>query len=437
VHDFPFDVTQTLNALDVPEGMGVWALIEIYGVNAIGGPRLFIRVDFDDDTFFTLTGKSNCPPTNARVSMKHELLSRMIEAISDKCLQLRSTYYGRTDSLPTAYESDGCGSLRALTSGLYVRRAETPTFFMSMKECFESLRAIDNIGYGFEKQSNGDTHLRVEGVRYFYQDFEILRLDGVNKVETKIAEQELFNIIRVGYEKWEAESVNSLDEIHSTREYRPSLTNVKGERNLLSKFIAGGYIWELCRIESFAKTGAANTRWDNDTFIVCVKRDQAAGFEVEQGNILNPANIIDPPTIYNYRINPILNLMRHFKSLAGIFPNQDTHYFIFNAGTGNIIAQGEQESVFCKIESHVMSQNDPVSKGDFLASGDASPLFRPELVTFDYPLSIAAFNSVRANPYGYISYRCNSNETFKKAYLFQLKYRITHGMASFELRNKY
>jgi hypothetical protein len=56
--------------------------------------------------------------------MVNEVTSRVIESITNNQLKLTSDYYGRTDSLPFASVADGCGSLRALSTGLDIRRAK-------------------------------------------------------------------------------------------------------------------------------------------------------------------------------------------------------------------------------------------------------------------------------------------------------------------------
>jgi len=516
-----FDVANVVNGYDLQPDRGIFAFVQIERTDTFALGFEYFDTEFDEETFIDISADSKCPPTPSDVHFIHEALDHVIQSISDKCLTLKSDYYGRAD---LGYPNDGCGGLRVLTSGLKIRNADNPSFFLSLKDALESLRAIDNIGMDIHQ----DQFVRLENVRFFYQDFEMFRADGVNNVQIKIATNELFNIIRVGYDKWEAETVNSLDEFNSTREFRPSMNNVKGTKDIISKFIAGGYPLELTRIQNFAATGGAVTKFDNDTFIICIHRtacvtlnypitftDQfgfnafvtrvntpfvVAGhkieimgtgsndgiftvvavhvvnspfgaarwrvevaeaitpetttgrtvkicpvtasnapvrFEVEQDNVDNDQNIIDPESIYNFRISPVRNLMRHFKTIGGMFPDHTTGKLIFMSGTGNYVAAGEQYSDICKMERGVLSESEDVSVDDFLNVDEARPIMRPEIVTFEYPMSIEQFNRVRANPYGLILYRCNSWEPFRRGFLISLKYNIANQHAVFELRNKY
>jgi hypothetical protein len=514
--EIPFDIDVDFPDVNIPDGQGLWFVVDIQTTNDLILKRFI--VNFDKETFITIDAISKCPPTNADVHFLHETLDHIVQSITDKCLKLKSDYYGRID---LGYLNDGCGSLRVLTSGLKIRNAQPRTFFLSMQDAIKNLNAIDNIGFAIEKDENDNDVLRIESINHFYQSREILKFEGVQLITTKIASNELYNVVKIGYEKWEAESINSLDELNSNREYRPSMTNVSGTKDLLCRFIAGGYPIELCRIQNFVNTGAQDSKFDNETFIICIRRTSCANlpggvsfstsgganqfsvpantpnvvvgnvitfegtqfnagpftiesvvdffggwlvtvtepvvneiitnqivklcgdiinddqFEVEQDNAINEDHLFDPDSLYNFRISPVRNLMRHFKSLGGIFPDYLLHKLIFISGTGNVDAEGEQESPICKIESHIISEKQDITSLDFASPSDARPIFRPEPVTFEFPLSIAQFKNLRANPYGYISYRCNSTDKFKKGFLFNLKYRIANGTASFELRNKY
>lgn len=421
-------------------GIGLYALIEVITTTPVGATRSYI-VSFDDDTFFTLSAPKLCPATNANVYMMNEALSRVTEAITDGCLKARSDYYGRTDSQPYSSPEDGCGSLRVLTSGLKIRRAENAKYFSSLKDLFEGNRGIDNIGMGIEDNPDipGAQQLRIEPVEYFYRDEEILFLPKVPNAITAVQEQLYFSLIKTGYKKWEVESVNGLNEFNSTREYRTSLSTVSNPLDIQSAFIAGGYAWEVTRQQSFAETGQADTKFDNDTFIACVERD-AYGYHIEQNNIENPTNIFSPETAYNWRIRPFYNLMRWFKSIANSYPNlvDTTNKLFFSSGTGNFLASGEIAGAYpdCKLENGQKPENKDLYISDFVNSADATPLWKPEYMPFKYPLSTKEYRQLKSNPYGYIRVECG-NGNFVKGYIQELKYQLTKGVCDFVLKLKW
>lgn len=421
------------------DGVGLYAITSFGALSTLSVTSK-IDITFDSDTFFTLTAAKLCPSTHANVYMVNEALSRAVEAVTDGCLKVRSDYYGRTDSQPYASTEDGCGSLRILTSGLKIRRAENARWFVSPKDLFDGLRPIDNIGMGIEPNPslpNAD-QLRIEPIDYFYKDEEIFRCPYA-EVKTITQEQNYYSVIKIGYKKWEVENINGLDEFNSNREYRTSLSTVNNTLDLTSALVAGGYAWEVTRQQSFAETGKADTKFDNDTFIACVERD-GYGFKIEQGNIDNPTNIFSPATAYNWRIRPFSNLMRWFKSVANSYTNfvNTTNKLFFSQGTGNFLASGEIGGAYpaCKLENGPKAENKDLAWTDFIDIKDATPLWKPDNLTFRYPLSVKEYRELKAKPYGYISVQCGSGE-WKKGYIQEVRYRLNKGEADFVLKQKW
>lgn len=264
-----------------------------------------------------------------------------------------------------------------------------------------------------------------------------MALPFVPEPEISVQEQLHYAIIKSGYQKWEVEKINGLDEPNSNREYRTGLSSVNNPIDITSKLIAGSYPIEVTRQQSFADTGAADTTYDNETFIICVKRD-GSNLIVERGNIDNPANVFSPQTLYNWRIRPFSNLMRWFKSIANSYPNltDSANKLFFSSGTGNYLAEGQLSGATCKLENGVKAENRDLAKSDFINVTDAIPLWKPEYATFKYPLSVADYKLLKSNPYGYISFQCGTGE-WKKGYVQNLHYRLNKGEADFTLKIKY
>jgi len=383
----------------------------------------------DPESFFDLSASTLCPETDAVVSLVHEAASRVTEAITDRCLTVKSDYYGRTDSQPYAALEDGCGSLRVLTSGLRLRNAETPKHFVSLKDVFDGLNGIDNIGIGVE-----GSQLRIEPTEYFYQDVEILRHRNIPRSDFALDPDDAYSIVKIGYKKWETESVNGLDEFNSNKEFRTSLKSISNTLDVTSPFIAGGYPIEKTRQQSFAETGAADTKYDNDTFIIVVTRD-AYGYEVEQGVIVNASGFYSPGTAYNWRIRPMYNLMRWWKSIAQSYVNlaNTAARLFFASGTGNIVATGELTDD-CNVAAVNKPENGDLSRNDMLVGKD--PLYKAENVTYRYPMSLKEYNLVKLNPRGYVSFQCGDGD-FQKGFITNIAYRVARGEAELTLKLKW
>lgn len=424
----------------IDEGTGFYDVIEfVFPLFGSGPKSLFVA--YDSETLFTIEAIKLCPDSESQYFMIHETLSRVTEAITNRCIRVKSAYYGRIDSQPFSFDDDGCGGLRFFTSGLKLRKAPDGKFFASVKDLIGGLNAIDNIGFDIspDEEFSDRYILRIEPVASFYLDQEILSLDNVALVSSEIQEGWHYAKIDIGYKKWEVEEVNGLNEFNSNREYRTNIETISTAIDLQSVLVAGSYPIEITRQQSFAKTGAADTTYDNETFIICVERS-AYDFIVEQGKILNDLNIFDPATALNYRLSPIRNLMRWFKSLINSYANisNSNNRLFFNKGTGNFLASGLlDDASACRLENSAVAENENLWIGNFANSSDYTPLFKNETASFEYPLSTAQYNALKSNPYGYISYTCSQTSTAQKAFIKEIKFRPAQGMATFTLRKKW
>jgi hypothetical protein len=437
--DFDGTLTGILTGGDAPQiDDGIYAILEIGN-----GGTAHMTVTFDSETSFTLSAKRLCPDTQVKSYLVHETLSRVAEAITDNCVRVKSEYYGRTDSQPFAFDSDGCGGLRMLTSGLKIRRAPEDRFFASMKDLFEGLNPIDNIGFDIveDPDNPGKFLMRIEDVDFFYKDEEIFIIDAIPVGTSEVQENMHYGRVLVGYKKWEVEGVNGLDEFNSTREYRTSLDTVSNILDITSALVTGSYPIEHTRLQNFADSGAADTKFDNDIFLITLKR-LAYDFEVEQDNVSDAANFFDPDTIYNFRLSPLRNLMRWYKTIVAGYANinSNDNKLFFSAGTGNLIATGEiiegAYDQLCKLEAMPIMESQNLFTTHFARTADYTPLWQNETFAHEYPLNIAEYKSIKQNPYGYISYQCGTGE-YEKAFIKEIKFKPAKGRATFLLIKKW
>lgn len=419
----------------VPEGHGLYFLITFQTTG--GDANMNIEVDWDPETNVLITTEKTCEATLTDGYLIHETLSRVVESITNNCMRVKSEYYGRTDSQPFDFPADGCGGVAMLTSGLKIRRAPNDKFFASLKELIEGLNGMDNIGMGTEPDPviEGRLLLRIEGVEFFYQDTEIFRAPFIPGATEETIESEHYARILVGYNKWEVEGVNGLDEINSNREYSTPLDTINTTLDVRSNLVTGSYPIEVTRQQSFADTGAADTKYDNDIFFISLFRGGYLYSElmVEQGNITSASGMFSPDTLYNYHKSPIRNLIRWFRTIAAGLPDLNAR-LKFNSGTGNLQARGEQASGFCKVETMPLSESQNITTAHI--ADDFTPIWRPENITFEYPMALAEYLIIKANPYGYVSYQCGQGD-WRKGWVREIKYRPVDGMATITLKKQY
>lgn len=230
------------------------------------------------DSHFIMETLSHTPATKSKVFAVNETLSRVAEVITNNKLRVYSNHFGRTDSMPYSQAYDGCGALEVVTDGLRIRGQEnkiagqTNLFSLSLQDVFEGLNPIHNIGMGIEKDTNraGYNRLRVEPWTHFYKPEVMMYCTGVNKIERRVYEKDIYSTFQFGYSKWEAEEFNGLDEFLTKRTYRTTLSQVKNDLVKLSRFVASGYAIEVTRRKGSADS--KDWRYDKETFIICCKR---------------------------------------------------------------------------------------------------------------------------------------------------------------------
>lgn len=431
IRNSPFDFTWN-GPLQLRRDEKIWAvfILETTQTSTTAfSPFQHIAFSLTDDSYFRVNSNTKADQSVSKVSMVNEAVSRVIESVTDGRLKLYSEYFGRTNSQPFSFLQNGCGSLRVLNNGLQIRNVKLPdgsdpALNISMKDAFESLAATDNIGMGIE----GDNLVRIENWKWFYKTNVIHRCLNIAKLERSVQENEIYSTFKFGYDKWEAENFNGLDEVLTKREYRLDIPQVKNTLEQISKWIASGYAIETTRRKG---NDSSDWRYDNNIFMICVEPNGPV-YRVELGNILNPANLVDPPTIYNFRITPLRNALRWFDRVIGSYRNVNTgHKIIFGTGEGNYVAEGELAGLACKLEAGTLKENQDLSLTVFADQASAMPIMWPERVKYSYPLGANDYKKIAANPYGLIEFSSARDAGF--GWVDDINYKPNDGMADFTL----
>lgn len=412
--------------------------------------RITYKLDYSDATahiswlynastikFSTQTTMSQ---TDAKTYLVNEALSRCTEAYTGDCLRVKSDYFGRTDSQPYPSLTDGCAGLASVTNGLQIRNAtmqdgSQPAMSVSMQQLFEALKTVYNIGMGLEPDEvRGGTNmwLRVEPVEYFYDNDVLVVLNNITEVSTRCDAERLYSKLNIGYSKWETENVDGLKDVFTKREYRTSLKETNREYTQLSTFIASCNAIEITR----RKYGISSKDWryDNNIFFLLLART-FAGFESESGIADAYENLPHANTLYNLRITPVRNLLRHLKSVLQCYRNYTTGKVVFSSGDGNLVAQTDLNNSTCVLENGVLSENQDVSPATLATPAAAYPYASAELVTFEYPVTWQQYLAIKANPYGLIGYQCGSGP-IQYGWIEDFQLKPYTGMAKFTLRQQ-
>jgi hypothetical protein len=378
-----------------------------------------INIDYDNTSKIEMTLNSNCEPSVATSVYLPELLKFLPSAYMDE----------DCPSVVMEDELNQCLDFYQITKGSFIRQVTEPSvpkLFVSYEYLFEQCRKIFNIGWGFD---NNETELKIARIEEFYKSTIVVDVGLVDKAIFTTAKDLIYGTIMVGYNKWEAEEYNGLDEMNTERQYRRNIDSNPTELDLMSDIISAGYTIEITRRKNQARTGTSDWRYDDDLFIVhaIVEDDNLYAYRgVDNG----AANIYSPSTRMNYVLTPVRNLLRWFKSIAAATPIATNESQIFTSGTGNYIATGEMTSI-CQIENQPITENATIST---TIMGDVyyeTPIWKTEYVTFTAPFSMADFEDVKVNPYGAIRFRCS--DTYYIGNIVEINHDPNEGLAEFKL----
>jgi hypothetical protein len=162
----------------------------------------------------------------------------------------------------------------------------------------------------------------------------------------------------------------------------------------------------------------------------------SAALSVELGNVTNPVNIVDPDTLYNFRISPVRNAMRWMNKILASYRQFDANAkILFTDGDGNYFAQGEMTDTNCRLEAAALTENQTIDISSFAASADAKPVLFPERVTYTYPFTAQDYVNIKANPGGKIYFESLNDSGY--GWIDTIKWNPDDGTASFSLIPKF
>lgn len=396
--------------------------------------QLFIQ--YDPETYIKITGFSTCEDSESKTYLINEAVSRVTEAITNDSIRFYSETFGRTDSQPYAIGVDTCAGLTAIVNGINLRRrvlanGQQPGCFLTLRNAFESLRGIWNIGYGLEPDVNrpGFNRLRFEDWRFFFQEEVGLIFNNPTLITRTVDTSRAYTRLQVGYTKWENEQYSGLNEFMTEREYRNDINSVDIPLDRRVSWIFASYTAEIARRQD---TTNDDYRYDNDIFGFCLAKN-GSDYTVEQlGDVgVNIENVSDAPTCYNGRVSPGRIAMRWFNTfMQPIAHLQPTDKMYFTKGTGNYVAKFGLNGR-CEIAAEPIQENQDFATGNFFNQQDAAPLVYPEELTIEHPLNYNTFIQIKNQPaLKYKSILINCNGTMLPAWIVSITYTPSKGMAT-------
>lgn len=410
----------------------------------IDGKPVFLSLDlnyvYSESTNVQAVIESVVAASPCKVFAIHEALALVTQFITDDSDPIRSNYYGRKNSEPCSYTENGCGSFMSITNGLQIRQyplGEKPPS-VSLKELYFSLDAIDNLGLGIEKEGE-EYKVRIDPKYYFYDKSVSVTLSNVPNLKMAVAADYYYNNVTVGFEKWENEEINGIDEFNSKRQYTLGLKTIPATDDVLSKLVASGYALEFARRKKYTTNATEDYKYDNDIFIICLNRTVSGTGEPnnlttaeKDENFTDISNLISPETSYNLRLSPVRNLLRRSNIINPSILKYPGKEIKFTYGEGNFSMQStEVDDCPGSYGSASLRENQNIV-WDSVDNSDNELLWVPEIYEFAFPLTFQQYKTVRDNPYKCIQFSAGE-DYYIKGFILELRYKVLSGMTEFKL----
>lgn len=253
---------------------------------------------------------------------------------------------------------------------------------------------IANITHYYE--GLGD-YLRVERWNWFYNSDVLLTINNPAKKQRSFMPEMLYTRLICGYKKFAgAEDLNGKETFHTEYKYTTNIKAIDNELNVVSDFIADPFLIEFTRQKAFDKT---SDDWKFDENIFILQLQYNGGYQVDSMvyDVFDTMTDLQP---FNSLITPARNAIRHSERFT-----KDLTYI--NSGYNDtakikkydIDDDGNAEIPYYNIEDSAptlngLSENENINVG--------GQLLRPELLSFEYPICKADFQTIKENPYGRI-----------------------------------
>lgn len=418
-----------------------------------------------DESYININETSVTDSSTCNAYAIFETGADIARKITGQADAFRSNYFGRKNSQPYAYDENGCGSFRAFTNGFQVRgfpiadeidgdevvQPGKPVF-MSLKEFYEGLTAIDCLGIGVKEDADGNVYIEIEPKDYFYSNEIILAISNIRSLKTSLNPNNYYNLVKIGYSNWRKEGTNGLDEFCTAHEYNLLFKSISQTLDAVSNFIAGPYAIERQRRLQYIESFTEDSDYDNNNFIICLNRSvdgsgnpDALDVAEKNENFPTVTNLLSPETSYNIRISPARNLRNWFKVIGtGLIKKNDTLKNIrFGFAEGNYKMTSQGDDTCDPAKQTLIGEGEDIVLQIPNSENDHEPFLTGEIDEFQGPLNFEQYKQLKEldddgkpNFYKKIAYSTTESD-YLSGYILELRYKPITGMASFKMARAY
>ncbi|MBV1889236.1 MAG: hypothetical protein KUG67_03220, partial [Proteobacteria bacterium] len=323
--------------------------------NNNAGCRVFaqnISLDYD----FILNEDSVFPSSWSKVVLAHDIVKKVVSVITDKQDSFRSFALG-TQAL--GYLEDGVAAFTGFAHGFWIRgfdkfplsQPATDTepaienkykgLTTSLKDLVQFFSVTWGLALGIERIGFKERVI-LEDRKYFFVPNTTIKLPfQVQNIKRKVAKEEYFSSIEVGYQKGgEYEEAVGLDEYNAQSTFTTVITRIIKVLKIISKIRVDMYGAEFARRKPESDFKTEDTSYDKDVFGFDMKPKGAPDeYEMRKWQddfSQEPTGVYNPATATNLRWTPF-NVMfyKHGWEIASSFITYASDFVRYGSSTAN------------------------------------------------------------------------------------------------------
>lgn len=345
----------------------------------------------------------------------HDVGGAILDRITDDPGLFYAPVLGGPSTKYRTYGSEGINSRYALIRGLQLRNytlTEKP-YFTNWDHWW---KGVDNIFcLGMEPTViSGQPRWSIEPRENFYDASDTsVDFDGIDLINTDVDLEKFYKLVKIGFDKWESEDVNGIDDPQTKREYATQFGLWGTEIELYSSFIAASLAIEVTRRKS--QEESTDWKYDNNEFIIAL---DSSG-QPEQG-ASSVSGLNNSSTRYNVRLSAARSMARFLDWLSGCMMEYPADTFKFSEGVGNFAMVSDLNDGSAVEGPYTENQDFP--RGD-------GYLF-PELKSFEHVASWEQWQSMANNSRLAVGISAD-NHPYRRCHVQKVSFKPVRGKLSF------
>ena len=344
-----------------------------------------------------------------------------IASFLDAYLVIYVSFLDAGDSVLASYDVTETVSLGAVYNIAHEFEALNPVKKIVIKVVAQDTTSVTLYvsGFSFKVERPDSGIIEIEEKSHFYDSSSMsVLLGGVQKIKRRYSQDKYYNSVETGYSKGLTEDISGIDDYQKqTRASR--FKNVGKKIVILSNWIAQSLTIEQARRETITKS--ADYKFDNDNFIINVKKVGSDYSPVLSEGFDSVTNLLNKETRYNKRISPSRNFLRWSNVLFNGLQSYVGSVYKFVSGVGNykMITQMSVNTCSDNYDGEELAEDANIMVTD-------NHLFIPQEFEIEHYLTLPEFNTIDENRELSIGVS-QTYEDYKEFFITDFQFEILSG----------